>query len=214
MAVYQPVKTRFKPFLSNDVPSQCFEFVDRENTPTIIQVGANDGIVGEDYGFSEFLSELDSFNLYLIEPIEKYYDNLPSIYDRFSSDKKKIHYCNFAITSESGSADMIDLGGCSRIIPQGTGGISVKSKTWNSFVEEYEINKIDLLLMDCEGYEFSILSGIDYTMLKPNCIRYEFYHIPDKLKTDQFLMSNGYYVSFCETDPTYNKVAVNFKVKV
>lgn len=205
---FKPVTTRFKTFLFNDVPSQCFSFVDRDSTPTIIQIGAHDGIVGEEYGFQEFLSELDSFNLFLIEPLKKYYEKLPDVYEKFSGENKKITYCNFAIADFDGYSDMVDLGGCSRIVQSGAGEQLVSSKNWNTFVRENSIDKIDLLLIDCEGYEFSILKSINYNILKPKSIRYEFYHIPDKLATDNFLMTQGYSISLCETDPTYNKIAV------
>lgn len=199
------VTTRFKPFVPNDVPSQCFDYIDRTN-PTIVQIGANNGVVGEEYGFHEFLSELDSYNLFLIEPLKKYYDNLSSVYSKYTSGTKKVTYCNHAITSEDGLLQMIDLGGCSQII-NGI-GITIKSKSWNSFIADNNIKNIDLIIMDCEGFEFNILQEINFDEISPKVIRYEYAHIPNKEETDNFLMSKGYQISFCETDPPFNKIAV------
>lgn len=198
------VTTKFKTFGPNDVPSQCFDLTSRNN-PTIIQIGAHDGIVGEEYGFQEFLHELDSFNLYLLEPLEKYFKNLPSVYQKFSSENKKVHYCNHAITEQDGEMSMVDRGGMSHI--SNTGEIKIKCKTWESFLRDNNINSVDLIILDCEGYEFNIMKQIQYDKMAPKVIRYEYFHIPNKKETDDFLVSNGYEINLCETDPPYNKVA-------
>jgi FkbM family methyltransferase len=200
------VTTKFKQFVPNDVPSQCFEFVDREN-PTIVQIGANDGIVGEEYGFHEFLFELNSFEVHMVEPLEKYHQMLPSTYDRFSGENKSIKYHNYAISEVEGVMQMLDLGGCSHAVSDG--GIPVVSKTWKNLVDENQINKIDLLLIDCEGFEFQILKQIFEThQVFPKVIRYEYAHIPNKEETDQYLREAGYDINYCETDPPFNKIAV------
>lgn len=202
--MYARVNTQFNTFVPNDVPSQCFSYVNRTN-PTIVQIGANDGIVGEEYGFHEFLFELNSFNLFLVEPLQRYYDNLNSIYSKFSGKTKNITYCNHAITWEDGVSQMVDMGGCSQIIPGS--GISVQTKSWNSFIADNNITTIDLLMLDCEGYEFNILSSINYDQISPKVIRYEYAHIPNKQETDDFLISKGYTIEYCETDPPFNKIA-------
>lgn len=196
---------KFNLFVPNDVPSQCFEYVDRTN-PVIVQIGANDGLVGEEYGFHEFLSELNSFDLHLVEPIKKYFDNLSFIYDKFSDDNKIINYHNLAITNEEKSHNMIDLGGCSYI--SHSGGLSILGLTWDSFVSKNKIESIDLLLLDCEGYEYNILSSINYEKTPISIIRYEYIHASNKEEMDEFLKSKGYSIHLCDTDPIHNKVAI------
>lgn len=184
-------------------PSQCFKNV-TANNPTIIQIGAHDGWDGEEYGFQNFLESLDSFTLYLIEPLTNYFQELEGVYSKYSSPTKIIHYCNYAITENDGQARMNDQKGTSHI--SDSGSISVESKTWNTFVTENQINQIDLLLMDCEGYEFNILKQINFDFVKN--IRYEFLHLGNKTETDDLLRNNGFNVDLCESDSHYNKVAI------
>lgn len=200
--MYKPVSTKFKKFECNDVPSKCFSSVNR-NVPVIVQIGANDGIVGEDYGFHEFLYELEQAKVYLLEPIPKYFNNLPSVYDKFNLD---ISYCNFALTSHDGVFPIYENGGQSVI--SNYGNLMIEGKSWNTFVDLYNISNIDLLMLDCEGYEFEILRTIDYTKITPKVIRYEYVHIPNYNIVDEFLVNLGYSIEFCDTDPEYNKIAV------
>jgi len=202
---YKPVTLKFKPFLLNDVPSQAFEYVDRTN-PVIVQIGANDGITSEEYGFQEFLTELDKFKLYLLEPLQKYYDCLKSSYGKFESSDKLIQYLNYAITDNDGEHYMVDLGGCSHISNEPSSD-KIIGKSWDSFVSEQKIIDIDLLMLDCEGYEYTILKSIDYNLISPKVIRYEYFHIPEKEECDNMLIANGYSIELCNTDPIHNKIA-------
>lgn len=173
-----------------------------DECPTIVQIGAHDGIVGEEYGFSEWLTQLKDFKLYLIEPIKKHFDKLYDVYKVFGD---KVVYCNYAITESNGSFFMSDNEGMSKI--ESYGPIQVNGKTFDEFVSENSIEKIDLLLLDCEGYEFKILKQIDFSKYKIPCIRYEFYWIPEKQECDIFLSNLGYSISGCYYDDIYNKVA-------
>ena len=167
----------------NNLPSQVFQ-VGLSDLPTIVVVGAHDGIEGEQYGFMSFLEGLDNFKLYLIEPIGRYFDQLYNVYGKFGD---KVTYLNYAISSDiSGKAHMIDLGVMSYVdkMPKEwkkgdklfseTGEslsiIEVKSKTWQGFVTENKIDTIDILLLDCEGHELNIISQMDFekTKILPN----------------------------------------------
>ena len=185
-------------------PSQCFRNVNSTtNNPTIVQIGAHDGTEGEEYGLQNFLESLDSFNLYLIEPLPNYFQELEGVYSKYSGPTKIIHYHNYAISEINGQIRMNDLKGSSHI--SASGAVLVDSKMWETFVAENQINQIDLLLMDCEGYEFNILKQINFEFV--NNIRYEFLHLGNKEETDNLLRNNGFTVDLCESDPTYNKVA-------
>ena len=187
-----------------------FDFVDfsklvQSKNPTIVQVGAYDGVLGEEYGFHEYLESLNSFNLFLVEPIKHFFDNLKNVYEKYGD---KIKYCNHAISNVDGDIFMIEQGCMSKIDTNGT--LKVQSKTWNSFLKENQIDKIDLLLLDCEGFEFEILKNAFQTnenKVKPNVIRYEYLWISDKTGCDNLLLSNQYKIDYCKFDPIYNKVA-------
>ncbi|MHA2113536.1 MAG: hypothetical protein ACW98W_18885 [Candidatus Hodarchaeales archaeon] len=54
----------------NEIPSQVFSDFDQNECPVIVQIGANDGICGEQYGFMSWLDSLNNFKL------KKYTKNL------------------------------------------------------------------------------------------------------------------------------------------
>lgn len=221
----------------NNLPSQVFQ-VGLSDLPTIVVVGAHDGIEGEQYGFMSFLEGLDNFKLYLIEPIGRYFDQLYNVYGKFGD---KVTYLNYAISSDiSGKAHMIDLGVMSYVdkMPEewkkgdklfseageSLSIIEVKSKTWQGFVTENKIDTIDILLLDCEGHELNIISQMDFEKTKIKSIRYEyetlkklsehqsFFDPSYKTRLDKvldcILVERGYSISLDQTDPTFNKVAL------
>jgi FkbM family methyltransferase len=148
-----------------------------------------------------FLDGISNFKIYLIEPIKQWFDQLYEVYGKF---EEKVIYLNYAISEKSSKIKMVDQGVMSKI---GEGNLTVDSKTWSDFIHENKINSIDILLLDCEGYEFNILKQIDYKKNAPKNIRYEYIYSQEKEKMDSFLKEKGYYISLDSTDPTYNKVA-------
>lgn len=184
----------------NPVPSDVFDNIESA-APTIVVVGAHDGVHGEHYGLMKFLEELDDFKLYLIEPMKRFFDDLPEVYDKFGD---KVKYLNYAISEIDGQVRMVDQGIMSKL---GNGNVTVRSKTWNSFIIENDIDEIDILLLDCEGYEFNILKQISDKKNIVKSIRYEYYWVGDKQGLDDHLVNNNYDVKLCCNDPTYNKVA-------
>jgi FkbM family methyltransferase len=178
------------------------DFINKNN-PTIIQIGAHDGVLGEEYGFQELLDSLKNFNLILVEPLSPYFDNLVNVYGKHGTNVK---YCKHAISNIDGNVSMVEQG-CMSFISN-SGSILIQSKTWNTFVKDMSIDNIDLLILDCEGYEFEIFKMIDFTNFKPKVIRYEYKHIKDKEKCDAYLINYGYKIEYCKHDHTYNKIAI------
>lgn len=174
----------------------------KETEPIIVQIGSHDGILGEEYGLQNYLENLNNFSIFLVEPIEEYFNNLKNVYGKY---KQNVKYCNYAITDVEGVSYMLEQGCMSKMDPNGS--LKVYSKTWNNFLLQNYIKKIDLLLLDCEGYEFNIIKNINFNQLKPKVIRYEYYWIDNKEECDYYLIKNGYKIGLCSYDPTYNKVA-------
>jgi FkbM family methyltransferase len=176
------------------------KLVNKKN-PIIVQIGAHDGILGEEYGLQELLDNLDDFKLILVEPIEEFFNNLESVYGKYGD---RVCYIKTAISEINGSVTMIDQGCMSKIDNSGT--IKVDSITWEKLINYCNIDKIDLLLLDCEGYEFNILNQINFSKIKPSLIRYEYWWIENKEECDNYLISNDYQIDLCEFDNT-NKIA-------
>lgn len=173
-----------------------------KNCPVIVQIGAHDGILGEEYGLQDLLDSLDDFKLVLVEPVDKFYCNLSNVYGKYGD---KVTYVKVAISDMNGSVSMVDSGCMSKI--DINGNMVVDSMTWDNFVATYDINRIDLLLLDCEGYEFNILKQINFDYIKPSVIRYEYYWIENKQACDEHLLNQGYNIGLCSFDSTYNKIA-------
>ena len=178
------------------------DYVNKTN-PTIVQIGSHDGVLGEEYGFQELLESIEKFRLILVEPLSPYFDNLVNIYGKYGNC---VSYHKHAISEIDGTTAMVGQGCCSYVDPNGN--IGIESKTWNTFVSDVLLDDIDILLLDCEGYEFKIIQGIDFSKIKPNVIRYEYIHIPNQAECDAYLESQGYRIEYCVHDHTYNKIAI------
>ena len=51
--------------------------------------------------------------------------------------------------------------------------VKVKCVSFADFIKSNAIEKLDLLLLDTEGYDFQILMSIDFSSVKPRIIRFE-----------------------------------------
>lgn len=180
-----------------------YRYFVNKNNPIIVQIGANDGVLGEEYGLQEFLESIEKFRLVLVEPLSQYFDNLINVYGKYGD---AVSYHKHAITNIDGETTMVDQGGMSFIDPKGSA--KIQSKTWNTFVKDASISVIDLLLLDCEGYEFEIIKSINFSEIKPKVIRYEYKHIFNKEECDDYLVSHGYRLKYCNHDHTHNKIAI------
>ena len=52
--------------------------------------------------------------------------------------------------------------------------ITVQTIDWQKFVEDYEVNKVNLLTLDVEGHELDVFHGIAKTNILPEVIQVEF----------------------------------------
>lgn len=60
--------------------------------------------------------------------------------------------------------------------------IMVESLTLVQLIEKYEMQDIDLLMIDAEGSDFEILNSIDFTLINPTIIYYEHFHFSEEQK--------------------------------
>ncbi len=70
----------------------------------------------------------------------------------------------------------------------------IEALSFEDFVSQYKIQKIDFLFLDCEGYDFEILKTIDFTAYKPKVINFEskFMSDVDREACESMLISHGY----------------------
>ncbi|MGH8602736.1 MAG: FkbM family methyltransferase [Gammaproteobacteria bacterium] len=72
----------------------------------------------------------------------------------------------------------------------------VKCLSFTSLLAKHGVRKIDLLLIDAEGYDYEILKQVDFKRLPPAIIRYEHKHLSraHRLACERSLTAHGYVV--------------------
>jgi FkbM family methyltransferase len=184
---------------------------------TVLQVGANDGLLDDPvYHVIEALS----LTAILVEPLS---DRLEKLRRNYSS-RHNIHFENVAVSTESGEAQMFRINPAAKHLPEWVQGIasfdkstllkhrhwpSVKGKRFDQYVESVRvpvvtisqllqkhsgIPKVIALQVDTEGHDFAVLrSAIDAECL-PRVINYEHKHLTysDQVSCRDLLSSRGY----------------------
>lgn len=157
-------------------------------------VGANNGET-KDF-LSGYLTN-DSVSGILIEPVQKLFNQLKR---KFSPNQKLI-FENCAIYGKKCKKTLYVLEGDS-LLPGWTEGLGSFSKstilyhrnqvedidkyvvpelvncvTFNGLMEKYNPDTINILQIDCEGYDYEILLSIDFEIWRPEIIIIEFLHL-------------------------------------
>ncbi|MDP2593823.1 MAG: FkbM family methyltransferase [bacterium] len=70
----------------------------------------------------------------------------------------------------------------------------VRMMDFSQLVRECDIEKIDLLQLDCEGYDYEVLKMVDFDRFSPSLINYESTHFSDQTRKEceDTLVSKGY----------------------
>ena len=58
--------------------------------------------------------------------------------------------------------------------------IDVPGVTFESLCRTHSVDKVDLILIDTEGYDWQILKTIDLAAVRPRLLVYEHYHLSDE----------------------------------
>ena len=190
----------------------------------ILQVGANDGI-GNDAVYP--LIKKFGFKAILIEPLKDIFDKLQANY----ADIDRVTFVNKAIHNELKEMNLYrinpnaDLTGlpvwATRIASFNKSVIESHKKhipniqnlliketveciSLEEVIIEAEINHIDLLQIDAEGYDYEIIKMIKFQKIRPSIIRYEHKHLSKKDFTEclELLVNNNYRILFEDSDIT------------
>lgn len=196
---------------------------DGHGRPFFVKVGAHDGLTGDPC--TEFLLANARWQGLLIEPIPAFAEKLKH---RFA-DRERFTVLQLAVGETEGTAafyyilkeaerkipnlpDWYDqlssfdlrhiekhLG--NEILPF-IGTLQVAVKPLRSILHEHNIQAVDLLQVDTEGYDLDVLESLDFSRHKPRVIFVEHKHLaaPKKQVLMQLLADNGYKVSDCGGD--------------
>ena len=132
----------------------------------VIDIGASTG------DSSIFFAIKGAKEVYAIEPMKESFDiALDNV--RLNNLESRVHLINAALSSKSGHVDLIVSSknpNANSISPTETvkkSGVNFDSKrmidsiSLKDIISQYNISKIDLLKMDCEGCEYEVLQSID-----------------------------------------------------
>ena len=66
--------------------------------------------------------------------------------------------------------------------------------TFNELCRKHQVEHVDLVVIDAEGYDFEIIKTIDFEQYRPLAIVYEHVHLSlrDRIKCFSYLGSNRY----------------------
>jgi FkbM family methyltransferase len=140
------------------------DFVKIEHGDTIVDIGANYGV------FSLYSQQFSPKNVYSVEPIKSTFKKLTKNLKPY-----KVKCINKAISNENGfeSFAVTDVNGNNFSIKNSDGYHPstmlsqeiVETTTINSLINDYNIEKIDFLKVDCEGGELDLFETIDKEFL-------------------------------------------------
>ena len=143
----------------------------RRNYAHLPRVALENGAVGERDGSLPFYHLVDA------SPAER--RRLPDWYDGIGS---------FSVdTVMSHEPDIPDI--CDRLR-----SVEVPTLTFDSLCRKHEIEQVDLLVVDTEGYDWEIISRIDFSRWRPQLVIYEHFHFSPAVRVEcaRYLGDHGY----------------------
>ena len=66
--------------------------------------------------------------------------------------------------------------------------INIKILVFDDLVKKYNINEIEYLFVDTEGYDYKIIKSIDFNKIKINKVKFEYKHLDDTFKFKERLL--------------------------
>lgn len=171
---------------------------------TFVEIGSCD------FETLSYLAEL-GWKGVMVEPIPKYYQNLVT-----GPLHKNIYYINAAVDWHDGERTMFTADeetiqkipytvGMSSFFPKPdilTDEVLVKTLTLDKIFEMCNVQSVEFLKIDAEGYDSEIIKMFPFDRFQPNYIKLEKEHMTeDQLsETITLLSTNGYHVEWTERD--------------
>jgi FkbM family methyltransferase len=185
------------------------DYLQSNPRPFFIQIGANDGMRDDD--FRTYILDY-SWEGILVEPQSAPFTRLVQNYQgrtglRFenvaignSSDVMTLY--GFSGTLGDMQLDVFTSSDYNRVlrvkeynkIPSEIERFDVPTMTFQELLSKYSVNKLDILIIDAEGYDFQILKMIDFAAVCPAIIQFEQTNLSpaDKVACYRMLVEKGY----------------------
>ncbi|GAB3198825.1 FkbM family methyltransferase [Pontibacter aydingkolensis] len=191
------------PFKPYDSPTLWLkQYFNLKNNLSIIQIGSNDGKTGDPL-FS-LINEYKDCTAIFVEPIPYLYLKLKQNYNfgsRFVFENIAINdgtkqtfysvseYAKDAIPNLPSWYDQLGSFNKTNILNHLDGILEpyiketiIEGSSLKQLLKKNQINRIDILHIDTEGYDWKILSQLDFEKYKPEIILYEHKHLSKKEK--------------------------------
>lgn len=180
-----------------------------------IQIGANDGVIYDP--IYPFVIQ-SKWRGVLVEPVPAYFNQLKENY----KNNNRLVFENIAISNRRETRDFYRVNDRCTFLPEWCRGLGtfdldvlmthkwaipdledyvvkerVECIAFNDLLEKYDIKKIDLLLVDTEGYDYEILQQIDFDTVAPDILLYEHQYIEknERIDCEKALSARGYRLS-------------------
>jgi len=183
---------RIGPYSLFDVESFLYRHLEVHKTLAFLQIGANDGVMNDPiYQFN--MDNKSVVSGFVLEPLPDIYEKLVVNY-QFCPNIKPFNLAIHATESEmvlhrvkpTRAAEVHEFARGiasfdethwekTTLVPNADymEQVKVKCVSFADFIKSNAIDKLDLLLLDTEGYDYQILMSIDFTHIKPKMIRFE-----------------------------------------
>ncbi|HPO90823.1 MAG TPA: FkbM family methyltransferase [Victivallales bacterium] len=200
-------------------------YLEKHNPLNLIQIGANDGITFDPV-HNFIIQNQEKVKAILVEPIEYSYNKLRENYKEYSNVITE----NIAIHKEKKEMTMY-LVNPEKLakIPKWAGGTAsfnlehhklskipsefiiekkVSCITLNELLKKHDIQQLDILQIDTEGYDYDIIKSINFNVIKPSIIRFEHGYMDNIMTKEKIieildiLNKNGYQIIMESYDAT------------
>ena len=206
---------RIGPYSIFDFESFLYRHLEVHKTLVFLQIGANDGVMNDPiYQFN--MDNKSVVSGFVLEPLPDIYEKLAENYQSCPSIKPfnlAIHETEAEMVLHRVKPSLADevpefaIGVASfdethwektTLVPNADymEQVKVKCVSFPDFIKSNAIDKLDLLLLDTEGYDYQILMSIDFTHIKPRMIRFEHGVRHQVMSPDNFMSVCSYLNSF------------------
>ena len=193
------------------------DFLMSRGTPdgvSFLQIGAFDGVTSDP--LHEYVIQYDWEGL-LVEPQPYYLRQLRETY----ADEDGLQFIQAAIDHEDGFRTLYTVDTEVGDVPESAGGLAsfdrdvllshsdiipglnnlivekeVKTYSLMSLLEDYPLDP-DIIQIDVEGFDYEVLSMVNFEKISPRIIHFENKHLSKKysLRASKYLVSNGYRIT-------------------
>jgi len=214
--VYSLGKWIYRRFRPSDptIQEHILKAVGSKSSVFFVQVGSNDGLQGDP--IHDLIVSRNSWSGIFIEPIDFLFQRLRNNY----GDAERFIFENVAIATEKGSKKFYyvsekakneldlpywhdQLGSFDRAHVTNMLGeqmtpyiveTDVECLPLQDVLDRNRVDAIDLLHIDTEGFDYKVLSQLDFKRYKPSVILFEHHLLPNDefVKARKLLRGNGY----------------------